>query len=144
MSAYTTVDAMTQAFGASPLIQLTDRNHTGEIDEVVIDRAIETASEEIDNALASRYQIPLINPPLTVQTVCQDLAFYNLHRGALISEDARQRYEDAQHTLAGWARGRTVLAGAALALNGGAAPAATQLISTASPGINGGTVWGEY
>lgn len=140
MSAYTSVESLQQAVGENTLVQLTDNNNTGQIDLAAIDQAIETASGEIDMSLAQRYAIPLLNPPLTVQVVCQDLAIYHLHRGKLLNEDARLRYEDARVTLKNLAAGNLALPGVPAA-QAASAPAAGQMVGVSEMPA---TAWGAY
>ncbi|WP_445157403.1 gp436 family protein [Halomonas sp. E14] len=101
---YASVADMVARFGETEIVELTDLEHTGEIDTAVAERALEDASAEIDGYLASRYRLPVTDTPRLLSTLCTDIARYRLQKG-VSTEQARQRYEDAVARLRGIARG---------------------------------------
>jgi phage gp36-like protein len=79
--AYVTLAQLTDRYGDTALIAVTDRGPfpAGVIDEAVIDRAIADADAVIDGYLARRYQLPLtVAQPLLVK-IAGSLVFYGLH-----------------------------------------------------------------
>ena len=81
-------------FGRDELVQLTDRDGIGDIDAVVLDRAIADADAEIDAQLHARYTVPITPvPAVLIAKVC-DLVRYYLH-DKVTTELVAQRYHDA-------------------------------------------------
>lgn len=91
---YASQGDMEERFGEGELVALTDRNHTGAIDSVVLERALADATAEIDGYLASRYQLPLTSVPTVLIRVCADIARYHLHDDN-IPEPVEMRYKSA-------------------------------------------------
>lgn len=77
--AYSTLLNLITRFGETEILQLTDRDNIEEIDDNVINAAINRASSRIDVACRGRYGLPL-NPvdPLIIDIEC-DLARYYLY-----------------------------------------------------------------
>ncbi|PHS48758.1 MAG: hypothetical protein COB05_04410 [Marinobacter sp.] len=76
---YCSAQDMIDRFGERELIELTDRDHTGVVDQTVIRQAIQDATAEVDGYLAGRYQLPLSQPPLVLVRVCCDIARFLLY-----------------------------------------------------------------
>lgn len=75
-------------------------------------RALDDASALIDTYLSRRWEVPLEVPPRLLVTVCVDIASYLLCRtDNALSEDIRQRYDDALALLKSVARGELDLPG---------------------------------
>ncbi|MPZ57614.1 MAG: DUF1320 domain-containing protein [Rhizobiales bacterium] len=112
---YATLEQLTDRFGESMLIELTDRAEppAGAIDQDVIDRALADADALIDGYLKGRYLLPLSATPPLVTDLALAIAGYKLHRN-VASEKIRKDYEDALKTLRDIAAGtvRLDLAGA--------------------------------
>lgn len=99
---------MLDRFGAEELVQLTDEHHTGDIDDVIVQRAIDDAAAEIDGYLATRYQLPLASvPPGLVRIAC-DMARYYLY-SAHAPDSIKDRYDDAVRFLRAVAGGTITL-----------------------------------
>jgi phage gp36-like protein len=80
------------------LIELTDDSGSGVIDEVVVDKAIANATEQIDGYLRGRYTLPLSPVSGLIGTICADLALYRLYarRPRLsVPESLSERYKNA-------------------------------------------------
>ncbi len=88
---YCTRQDMIDRFDETELIQLTDRNSLGLIDDTVLDLAISDASAEIDGYL-SRYDLPLSTVPRVLVRCCCDIARYFLYDDAVI-EQVENRYQ---------------------------------------------------
>lgn len=106
--AYADQTAMVNRFGEAEIISLTDPDNLV-IDPVVVGRALDDASAEIDTYLCGRYDLPLTAPyPAILERVCCDIARYRLYDDLPIVE-VRKRYEDALSWLRDIAAGRAVL-----------------------------------
>jgi len=79
--AYSTLAEMIERFGEGTLIGLTDRGElaTGQIDESVVEKALDDASAEIDGYLGARYNLPLTEVPVQIPPLAEILAYWNLH-----------------------------------------------------------------
>lgn len=107
---YATIDNMIARFGANELLQLSDRDLTGERDDAVLQGALVSASGEIDGYLAGRYAIPLASVTPIITDYCCDIARYRLcGSGALLTDDVRSRYRDAIRYLEKAADGKVTI-----------------------------------
>lgn len=88
--------------------------YVAEVDGVVsasaVAKALTSASREIDTFLATRYDLPLpIQPPELVQPAV-DIAVYRLaSTRSLLSQDIRDRYDDAMAMLQRLSQGKQEL-----------------------------------
>lgn len=105
---YATRAALIDRFGEAELIQLTDRERLGVIDDTVLDQAIADAAHEIDSHLAGRYTLPLATVPPVLTRVACDVARYRLYDDAA-PEEVRNRYKDGVRWLEALARGTVSL-----------------------------------
>mgnify|MGYP003138241140 CR=1 FL=1 len=102
---YASVADMVSRFGDIEIAELTDLEHTGEIDTAVAERALKDATAEIDGYLASRYRLPVTDAAPLLSLLCTDIARFRLQKG-VSTEQSRQRYEDAVRKLERIADGR--------------------------------------
>ena len=100
--------AMVKRFGEQELIELTDRQGLGAIDDEVIDQSLEDATAKINGYLSSRYQLPLPSVPSVVEPMCCDIARYYLYDD-VPAEQVTKRYDDAISYLKGVANGSVKL-----------------------------------
>lgn len=105
---YATRTDMTSRFAEEELIQLTDRNRLGQIDNVVLDRALADADAEINGYLSTRYTLPLAPVPTVLLRLAADLARYYLYDDHA-PEQIKQRYDDAVKFLRAVATGTAQL-----------------------------------
>ncbi len=104
---YATVASMIARFGEDEVIDATDRNKVGAVDETVGTQALTDASAVIDGYLASRYTLPLSMIPPLLEPLCCDIARYKLCTGLIrATDEMRARYEDALAWLEKVASGR--------------------------------------
>ena len=78
------------------LIQLTDDDDAGVVDDDKVTRAIADADAEIDSYCGTKYDIPFSTVPVMIRKISVDIAIYNLYarrRGA--PDDRKERYDDA-------------------------------------------------
>ena len=89
------------------LIQLTDDEGAGIVNQGRIDEAIAQADAEIDAYLGGRYSVPLTPVPDVVKKVSVDMAIYNLYsrRVEEIPATRADRYKGAIRLLEGIAKG---------------------------------------
>lgn len=123
---YARVTDMVDRFGERELIQLTDRDDTGEVGTTVLNRAISDATAFVDGYIGKVYQLPLLGcakpvvtpgatpeyacPTVLTRMVC-DLARYYLMPDMVDSKhEASVRYQSAVKDLAAIANGTTQLA----------------------------------
>jgi len=94
--AYSTQADILNQVDLDTLVQLTDDEGLGEIDAVVLARAIADADATIDAYLQGRYSVPLATVPDKVRQVSADVAIFHLYsRKDAVPENRRSRYEDA-------------------------------------------------
>ena len=105
---YNTKQNMIDRYGEEELIQLTDRDRDGVIDDAVLDQAIADAGAEIDGYLAGRYQLPLGTVPPILTVYACDMTRYRLYDDAA-TEQVEKRYADALKFLRLAAEGKVQL-----------------------------------
>jgi phage gp36-like protein len=94
--AYASETDIIDLHGADLLDLLADKTGDGVRDAAAIARALDDATSLIDGYLSQRYTLPLPQVPALLKTMCIDIALYRLASNpALLSEDARRRYDDA-------------------------------------------------
>jgi phage gp36-like protein len=128
--AYATKQQMIASYGEDEVIQVTDRAvpPTGEIDDAVLDQALEEASALIDTYVAKRYDLPLASTPTVLRNLCMVISFYQLTRNRY-TEEIRKAYDDAMTYLKSLSAGHVILD------VGGTEPksAPAQIVSDATP-----------
>lgn len=77
--AYITADDLLDELGENTLVQLTDDEGTGEINETRVLKAIDYASGMFDSYARSRYSLPVSATPL-VKALNLDLAIFHLYK----------------------------------------------------------------
>lgn len=102
---YATLADMQATFQARDLVQLSDWDDTGELDQARIERAIAKAGTKIDGRVAVKYgdRTGLPVPDMLRELAC-DMAFYYLHRAG-VPDEVKDRYKSAEKTLADIAAG---------------------------------------
>jgi len=76
---YASKQDLVDRYGATELIQLTDRNNrpASTIDDTVVARALADAGALIDGYLSKRYSLPIaVTPPILVRMCCDITRFY--------------------------------------------------------------------
>lgn len=78
------------------LIELTDDNNTGLVDDAIVDGAIINAEGEVDGYLAKRYATPVNPIPDIVKAFTVDVAIHRIYgRRQGAPEDIEKRYSNA-------------------------------------------------
>lgn len=96
--AYAVQQDIVDRYGEDELYATFDRDNDGTLDTNAVDKALQDASDEIDGYLLGIIgsdRLPLSDPPKILVFQCIDIALYKGSVGAAISEEKRQRYEDA-------------------------------------------------
>lgn len=101
---YCTRQDLIDRYGETEILQLTDRDGIGVIDDTVVTRAIDDAGAEIDGYLAGRYRLPLATVPRLITSVACDLARYHLYADGA-PEAVAKRHDDAIKLLGAVSRG---------------------------------------
>ena len=92
------------------LIQLTDDDDEGVVDDDMVTRAIANADAEIDSYCGTKYTVPFTTVPPILLTVSVDIAIYNLYarrRGA--PDSIKERYKDRIAFLKSVSKGEATL-----------------------------------
>lgn len=108
---YANVQDMVARFGDLEVIQISDRNTDGMIDDDVVLVALADATAEID-AYLGRFKQPFAEMPPILKRLCCDIARYRLAAtsGVLITEEIRNRYKiDVLDLLKALAKGEVQL-----------------------------------
>ena len=90
------------------LIQLTDRNDTNDIDDVILQQAIEDATNDINSYLQGHYSLPLVTIPAVLTRLACDLTRYYLFDTS-VTEQVDKRYKAVIRYLERVAKGTIVL-----------------------------------
>lgn len=134
--AYAILTDITTIYGPNALY-VADRDGDGAAETGAVDRALQSASDEIDSYLAVRYQLPLAETPGMLVQACVDIAVYRLAQTAdVLSDELRRRYDDTIAFLKRIADGK-----AALVFTAATPPVTTpdgQVITGAQPIVAGG------
>lgn len=107
---YGNLEDLKKEISEEELIQLTDDAGIGEIDQNVINKCGANSDSEINGYLATRYALPLDSTPDLVNSIWVDLTIYRLHlRRHVVSEDAKERRDNARRQLKFIAEGKVTL-----------------------------------
>ncbi len=105
---YASADAITERYGPESLHIVTDPE--GVVDMQAVDRALLDASAYIDSFLQSQYDVPLAHVPAVIVRYCVDVALYWMaENGGGVSEERRQRFDDATKWLERVSDGKAAL-----------------------------------
>jgi phage gp36-like protein len=108
--AYSTKSDILEQMDEDVLVQLTDDDDAGSVDDDKVTRAIADADALINGYCGNKYTVPFTTVPALVRKYSVDIAIYNLYgrrKGA--PEDIRNRYKDAIDFLKGVASGNNTL-----------------------------------
>ena len=108
---YCTTDDLILTIDEVRLIELTDDDGLGSLNQARVDEAIATAGGEVDGYLQERYTVPLNPVPPIIKGACRDIALYNLYSRKYdeLPEVRKQRYDNAIKLLVNLARGTVSL-----------------------------------
>ena len=105
--AYSTLDDIKKLLPEEALIQLTDDENLGVVNQGRVDEAIAQADAEINSYCASKYTVPFTTVPAIAKKISVDLAIYNLYsrKVDIIPETRAERYKNAIRQLEGISKG---------------------------------------
>lgn len=105
--AYVTPDDITDYLSSDVVVQLTDDEGTGQINEARLAEVCERAGREVDGYVTTRYNSPIDAPPQILRALALDVAIYHLHSRRLVApEDVANRYREALRKLREISEGR--------------------------------------
>lgn len=97
-------------YGTDAVLLVADRDEDGEIDAEVVVRALADAAGEIDAYVSRRHELPLSSTPRVLVSLTVEIAMYRLSAEAdTLTDEKRQRYEDAVRLLGRIASGEVLL-----------------------------------
>jgi phage gp36-like protein len=104
---YSTLEDIRKLMPEEVLVQLTDDEATGSVNQARVDEAIAQADAEVDSYCGGRYSVPFGTVPDVVRKLSVDIAAYNLYSRRVdeVPESRAERYRDAVRQLEGIARG---------------------------------------
>lgn len=107
---YATKQNMIDAYTEVALIELTDRVDppTDEIDDAILQQALDDAAAIIDAYVSRRYNPTLARSAPVLRVHAQAIAFYKLHRNNY-QDETRTAYEDAMEFLRALSSGQANL-----------------------------------
>lgn len=91
---YADIDDLKERFSEAEIVQLTDRDRDGNVDDDVANQALLDADAEINAAVGVRYGLPLPSVPDLINRLACDIARYRLYDDKP-TDEVRRRYEDA-------------------------------------------------
>lgn len=109
--AYSTLTDMKKLIPETAIIQLTDDENAGSVNQSRVDEAIAQADAEIDSYCGGRYTVPFATVPDIAKKVSVDIAIYNLYsrKVEMIPETRAERYKNAIRQLGDIASGKITI-----------------------------------
>jgi len=105
---YCTLDDIKGSMTEDRLIELTDEDDLGVIDQTKIDKAIKSADSLINSYCGTKYSVPFATAPDVVNTWSIDIAIYYLYKNSdcdELPEKIKDAYKDAIKQLDGVSKG---------------------------------------
>lgn len=93
MAAYITQADLVERFGTAQILELSDRDNTGQIDAGRVAQAITDTCARIDGYLGAQYALPLATLPAAIPSLACDICRYLLAERP--TDEMRDRYQDA-------------------------------------------------
>lgn len=107
--AYATQQDIIDRYGQDALYVAADRNNDDVVDNAVVGKALDDATDEINSYVGKKYQLPLPLVPTVLVRVCVDIALYRMSFGTALTEEKRKRYDDTVRLLKGISIGEASL-----------------------------------
>lgn len=100
MASYTTKEDVLGDIQMADLISLTDDDETGQLNETVLNKLIESASSLIDSKVSNIYTTPFSAPyPSAVSSACLTIVCYRLFRRREVPDEKNKFYGDYKDVL---------------------------------------------
>lgn len=108
---YATINDFISRVGEFQVMELTDRENIGEVNQAVLTIALSDSSSQIDGYLVGRYKLPLKTIPQNLTRICCDLTRYRLASmsDVSITEEIIERYKLSLRELESIASGKVSL-----------------------------------
>lgn len=105
--AYCTLADIVKLLPEELVIQLTDDERVGAVNQSRVEEAIEQADAEIDGYVGARYSVPVVAAPAILNKLSVDISIYNLYsrRVGQMPDVRSERYKNALRQLEGIAKG---------------------------------------
>ena len=109
--AYSTLTDLKKLIPETAIIQLTDDENAGTVNQARVDEAIAQADAEIDGYCGGRYTVPFTTVPDIARKISVDIAIYNLYSRKVeeIPETRAERYKNAIRQLGDIASGKITI-----------------------------------
>jgi len=101
---YCTKQDLIDRFGEQEIIDITDHDNLGVVDEDVLAQAIKDACAEMDGYLSTRYKLPLVEQPQVLKPLACNITRYLLH-DEQATELVVKRYDAAIKSLVNISKG---------------------------------------
>lgn len=140
---YATKAAMITRFGVKDLTEITDNEppYTGQINDVKLQAAIDSANAEVDAYLAKQMSVPTVLGSPFVQMMACDIARYHVVLGASrVSERDEKRYTLAVTNLKAVNEGKIGIGASTNTVNAAPVPNLAQMTS-GRPTVFGNGGW---
>ena len=105
---YATTQDLVDRFSQAELLELTDFDGNGSIDQAVVDQALADAAQIINSYVGARYDLPLAETPALLTALAADIARYRLYKDDP-TEVVQENHKAALRQLKDIAEGRAVL-----------------------------------
>lgn len=76
---YSSLNDIKKSISESEIVNLTDDNANGYIDETVVNECLSKADELINGYLRGKYLLPIVNVPSLIKNISVELAIYYLY-----------------------------------------------------------------
>ncbi|HHE3677628.1 gp436 family protein [Pasteurella multocida] len=108
---YATINDFILRVGEFQVMELTDRENIGEVNQAVLTIALSDSSSQIDGYLVGRYKLPLKTIPQNLTRICCDLTRYRLASmsDVSITDEIIERYKLSLRELESIASGKVSL-----------------------------------
>ena len=105
--AYCTLDDIKKLISEETIVQLTDDEEQGVVNQSRVAEAVSQADGEIESYCQDRYEIPFSSVPVLIRKLSVDISIYNLYSRRLetIPQIRADRYKNAIRLLEGVQKG---------------------------------------
>lgn len=108
---YSTLTDLEKLIPEAVIIQLTDDENAGSVNQARVDEAIAQADAEIDSYCGGRYTVPFVTVPDIARKISVDIAIYNLYSRKVeeIPQTRAERYKNSIRQLGDIATGKITI-----------------------------------
>lgn len=109
--AYCTLEELKRRLSLAELVQLTDDEGLGQVDQLLVEAVIDESDSLIDSYLAVQTEVPLTQPPERVRALSADLSLFRLflRRGGSVPDEVKESYRRSLADLVAYAKGELPL-----------------------------------